>query len=116
MCIVHKKNQLANRSIVVNNAEKTEEETKKFYYNAEYLLAKYGDKETYADSCSKLLTYALVYEDENGEIKWYAPGDMGWFGMGSENAETQKRFMKEFYEIIEKADPEHYLTILDCHI
>lgn len=68
--------------------------------------------ETWWFKFTPLVTYAIV--DNDG---WHAPGEMGWFGCSSDTADDKKEFIQNFKELaIEKADPDTWLAIMDCHI
>ncbi|MEG0986510.1 MAG: hypothetical protein RSG50_09360 [Clostridia bacterium] len=41
---------------------------------------------------------------------------MGWFGCPSETRESKAAYLAAFDRDVIHADPELYLTILDCHI
>ena len=83
------------------------------FYNKEYLIKRYKNKETYARIESSFTTYAVVLPDGT----WYQKGQMGWFGCGSETADASYEWDMKYKEnFIDKADPEWVLTIVDCHI
>jgi len=45
--------------------------------------------------------------------QWYGKGDMGWFGMMSnKDADWETKFE----ELFKNLNPEHYISIVDCHI
>ena len=49
--------------------------------------------------------------------KWYAEGNMGWFGCSSATPEEFKKWCEHYKEIfLDNADPDWILTIVDCHI
>lgn len=57
-------------------------------------------------------TYAVL--DGDG---WHAPGEMGWFGMSSDNADESQQFKKDYRKnFIDSKDPESVIAIVDCHI
>ena len=57
--------------------------------------------------------YAVITPDG----KWYAEGDMGWFGCSSATPEEFKKWCEHYKEIfLDNADPKWILTIVDCHI
>lgn len=57
-------------------------------------------------------TYAVL--DEEG---WHAKGEMGWWGMSSDNAEDRENWSKSFFDrFIRSRDPDTYLVVVDCHI
>lgn len=70
-------------------------------------------KETFLERASEFSTYAVVTPD--GE--WHAKGEMGWFGVSSEDDEDATKWSKGFYDtFIKNADPETEIAIVDCHI
>ena len=58
-----------------------------------------------------LSTYAVVREGE-----WYAPGEMGWWGMSSDNEKDRRRFWQEFNKLLDELPDDTLLTIIDAHI
>lgn len=59
---------------------------------------------------SALSTYALVV---NG--KWYERGEMGWFGISS-NEKDEDKWYDEFSTIIAQCDEDEQVSLVDCHI
>lgn len=57
-------------------------------------------------------SYALVTLD--GE--WMAPGQMGWFGMSSDEAGEREAYRIEANRYLESLDPSVLLVVLDLHI
>ena len=57
-------------------------------------------------------TYAILTEDG----KWVSPGDMGWWGMSSEDAESYDLYKKMFKENAFGGDEELVVCMVDCHI
>lgn len=55
-------------------------------------------------------TYAVLHEG-----RWYERGEMGWWGMAS-NEKDEDVWEKEFRKLIESLDPETEVTVVDCHI
>lgn len=47
--------------------------------------------------------------------KWYQKGEMGWWGMSTDEM-TQDEWNTKFWEMIKGLQPETELTLLDCHI
>lgn len=47
--------------------------------------------------------------------KWYQRGEMGWFGAVSKEKEGEV-WQAEFAKLIESMSPDHWLTVVDCHI
>ena len=59
-----------------------------------------------------LSTYAIITPD--GE--WFAPGEMGWFGMSTETSEQWEKWQNGYKSAIRALNPNWYITIVDCHI
>lgn len=59
-------------------------------------------------SCA--VTFAVLY---NG--KWYEKGEMGWWGMVS-NEKDQNEWNDQFYELLESLPDDTLLSVYDCHI
>ena len=58
-------------------------------------------------------TYAVLRPD--GE--WIEPGEMGWWGVSYATPEEEERFMENYKkDIIDTANKDWTLTIVDCHI
>ena len=82
-------------------------------FSKQYYEDYYGDRETYARYMANFRTYAVITPDG----KWYAEGDMGWFGCSSATPEEFKKWCEHYKEIfLDNADPKWILTIVDCHI
>lgn len=61
----------------------------------------------------ELNTYAVLTED--GE--WHSQGDMGWFGLSSDDADDRNEWGKSFVErFIKNAKDDDWFVIVDCHI
>ncbi|MEE2040121.1 hypothetical protein Q8791_23160 [Nocardiopsis sp. CT-R113] len=56
--------------------------------------------------------YALLTLD--GE--WIAPGDMGWFGMSSDDQSDRDAYYERANAYIDSLDGDTYLIVVDCHI
>lgn len=82
------------------------------FYKKGYYTERYGSKEDYAKEQAEFGTFALV--DLDG--KWHEKGDMGWFGISDDTKGSSKTFMDLLNQKIADADPDTYLTIVDCHI
>ncbi len=81
-------------------------------YKPEYYLDKYKDKTTYATCQTNFTTYAVLKDGE-----WFAPGEMGWFGMSSEDNYEGLDWEMNFFDRFIKDLPENaLLTVVDCHI
>lgn len=59
---------------------------------------------------SAMSTYAVV---KNGE--WFQKGEMGWFGMSSDEM-TQEAWIEKFNELVNSASDDTVFTLVDCHI
>ena len=96
--------------------EKTKTDTNDEYHpmwKPEYYKERYKTRENYAKIQSQFLTYAVVTPD--GE--WHAPGKMGWFACSSESDEEWLDWCEHYKErFIDAANPDWYLTVVDCHI
>lgn len=81
------------------------------WYKREYYTETYKDKETYVRCESAFSTYAVITKD--GE--WHAKGEMGWFGRSNDNdvVAWQDGYQKL---VLNNADDDDYITIVDCHI
>lgn len=76
------------------------------------VISKSDFLEMYTDCFNPILTYAAL--DDEG---WQAPGEMGWFGMSSDQSEDYIAFKKEFVQrVIKSAKPDDVLVCVDCHI
>ena len=82
------------------------------FYRREYYLDQFRTKENYARNCSSFTTRALVTPD--GE--WYENGEMGLFGAHNATAESRSRYGEFLRSTLANADPEMWLSIVDCHI
>lgn len=100
--------------IIVDHKPLEEGEEKPFnFYKEDYYREYYGNRETYARYCSQFSTYAVVTPDG----KWHGKGEMGWWGCSSETADESKDWDEHYKErFIDTADPDWYITIVDCHI
>lgn len=58
-----------------------------------------------------VLTYAFV--DRNGD--WIGSGDMGWFGISS-NDKDERAWNDEIQKLMNEAKDDDFLAIVDCHI
>jgi len=80
-----------------------------YHFNIEKFLI---DKETFLkiSADSAFVTYALVKDGE-----WHQRGEMGWFGMSSNEKENDV-WNSEFHKIIDSLPDDTILTLVDCHI
>lgn len=66
-------------------------------------------KESYM-ARSTFSTFAVLM---NG--KWYQKGEMGWFGVASDEKD-QDKWQDEFDKLLKELPPDTRITIVDCHI
>ena len=57
------------------------------------------------------VSYAFV--DRNGD--WTGSGDMGWFGISS-NDKDERAWNDEIQKLMNEAKDDDFLAIVDCHI
>jgi len=74
-------------------------------------LEMYGTKEEYVKRRGIWTPYAVVTEDG-----WHAPGDMGWWGMSSDETEDRDKFDQEFQRLLADQPDDAITTMVDCHI
>ena len=80
-------------------------------YKQEYYTETYKDKETYVRCKSAFSTYAVITKDG----KWHAEGQMGWFGMSTD--ENVVAWHDGYQKLVfDNAEEDDYITIVDCHI
>ena len=80
-----------------------------FYFDEEqYLTSRFE----YAKKCQDeaVVTYALLKDG-----KWYQRGQMGWWGMASDEKD-QDVWNQEFTKIVDSLPDDTMLTVVDCHI
>lgn len=99
--------------VAVNHKEAEPGEEYTTFFKEEYYREYYGDRETYARHQAQFSTFAVVTPDG----VWHEKGRMGWFGCSGETADEAKDWEDHYKErFIDTADPEWFLTIVDCHI
>ena len=108
------------------------DEAREFYHNQERVLAfkkvcdkhkdLFGwfasvedyvvDKEVYVNRKRNeaITTYAVVKDS-----KWYQKGEMGWWGMSSDEM-SQDDWNQKFWELIQSVPDDEIITLVDCHI
>jgi hypothetical protein len=98
---------------------KNDPQTKKFHPYFEFgVKNKSGNnhefipetKEEYIERCNDLKTYAVVKDGV-----WYQKGDVGWFGMSS-NEKDEADWSAEFWKLIRELPDDTMLSLYDCHI
>lgn len=70
------------------------------------------DRETYVQDQAKraLVPYAFVKDGQ-----WHGRGDMGWFGVSSNNTD-QNLWAEQYLKMFESLPGDTILTMVDCHI
>lgn len=70
------------------------------------------DRETYIERerNGAVTTYAIVKDSV-----WYQKGEMGWWGMSSDEM-SQDEWNQKFWEMIQSVDDDEMITIVDAHI
>ncbi|WZU00336.1 hypothetical protein MGH68_12110 [Erysipelothrix sp. D19-032] len=102
------------REVVVEEAELLDHESKEdfwSFYKKEYLINRYGDKESYATEINELGTFALL----TPEKEWIEKGEMHWLGVSDDTKESSTEYRATFKDILNKY-PDYYFTVVDCHI
>ncbi|MDD4352721.1 MAG: hypothetical protein PHU71_07160 [Candidatus Gracilibacteria bacterium] len=65
-------------------------------------------EESFIERKSKFCTYAMIKDG-----KWYANGDMGWFGFSSNEKDNWQDI---FDKILDSIRDDEVVTVVDCHI
>jgi len=91
-----------------------EKAIKEGFFKEEYMLQRFPTEEEYIKRGTAFHTYAVVTPDGI----WHAPGDMGWWGMHSATADSEREWELNFHDRFIKPAIEKgwILTIVDCHI
>lgn len=78
----------------------------------EFFLDQENPREKYLEHrrCTALSTFAVVKDG-----KWYERGEMGWFGMVSDEKLTYD-WETQFMQLLEDTSDDTILTVVDCHI
>lgn len=76
----------------------------------ENYLKMYKNKKKYKELYSSFFTSAVI-----GCYGWQSLEDMYGYGVSDLTLTAIENYKKLYYDIISKADPEHYLVVLDCH-
>lgn len=58
--------------------------------------------------------YALLDGAVDG--RWYAPGEMGWFGVSSDDAQSYDAYAGRVNEYVDSLPEDTWVIVLDCHI
>lgn len=84
----------------------------KFFIFGDYVEVFGPDRASYVERCknSTMVPFAVVHKG-----KWYQKGEMGWFGMSSDEM-NQDEWNSEFWKMINSLAPDTKLTLIDCHI
>lgn len=73
----------------------------------------YGNsKEVYIEKCKRnsVMSYAYIKDGQ-----WNAQGDMGWFGISS-NEVNEEEWSKQMYETLLDLPDDTLISLYDCHI
>lgn len=73
-------------------------------------IPKDHSRETYINDPDYLSAYAIVKDGE-----WHQRGEMGWFGMSS-NDKGKTSWMGEFNGLVDGLDDDQWISVVDCHI
>jgi len=78
----------------------------------EYFCVHNGGRESFVRKArlNSISTYALLVGG-----KWYARGEMGWFGC-SRDAKSEQEWLEEFHDLLALVSDDTLLTVVDCHI
>ena len=68
----------------------------------------------FCESCGKPSND--IYEVVMPDGEWYEPGQMGWWGVSGASPKSQGEWDENYHKILEEADPNWTITIVDCHI
>jgi hypothetical protein len=74
-------------------------------------LEMYKTKEEYVKRRGIWTPYAVL-----SDCGWHATGDMGYWGMSSDETEDRDRFDQEFIKLLAEYDDDEMITMVDCHI
>jgi hypothetical protein len=100
--------------VVVDGAEKREDEDFGFHWKGEYYREIYRTKENYIMKENTFYTHDLL---DGIDDEWYTMGDMGWFGCDNSTSESFEQYLRDFYEIIQRPEYQDYwFCVVDCHI
>ena len=67
-------------------------------------------REDYIDSATAFTPHAILLDD-----KWYESGNMGWWGCVHDPKDSND-WASECKAIIDSQNPNHWITLVDCHI
>lgn len=97
----------------IDNAFEPEEKQKyPTFFKPEYYKEYYTNREDYARRTASFTTYAVIFDGQ-----WYQKGNMGWWGISDDTPEDARNWDDNYKSrFIDSADPDWYVTIVDCHI
>lgn len=100
--------------VIENSPLRDDENAEDFisFYKKEYMLKRYQTKEQFATEQASFNTYAVLLPDGS----WHEPDEMGRWGMSHATEETESAWYQDYHNFIKKANPNHLITIVDCHI
>lgn len=73
-----------------------------------YNIDKNETKESYINKNNGIYTYSVIKDG-----KWLSKGEMGWFGMSTDNDDN---WIENFEKMLESLPDDTLLTVVDCHI
>lgn len=78
----------------------------------EYFCVNAGKREEFVRNArlKTIATFAVLMDGQ-----WYAQGEMGWFGLFSDNM-TEQNWLEEYHKLLAQLPDDTLLTIVDCHI
>lgn len=71
-------------------------------------------RETYVESArlNAVCSYAFLSE----ETGWIAPGEMGWFGMSTDDRDGRLAYARKIESVLDALPEDAVVSIVDCHI
>lgn len=98
--------------VVIEGDTPKEGEDFNTFYKKEYYTNRYKDKYHYARNQAAFSTFAAVTPDG----QWHEQGKMGWWGMSDDDGEDEDKWIEGFQKMLDEADPDYYVYMVDCHI
>lgn len=73
-----------------------------------------SDRQRYIDRAvaGAVTCYATLVPGEG----WLAPGDMGWFGLSTDDGESRDAYNDKINKLLDAADPDTMVWVVDFHI
>ena len=96
-----------------NNLDVTKDLNTARFFCFDDLVDEYkNSREEYVESRKAKMMVPLAFLQNS---QWYERGNMGWFGITSNEMNTDD-WNKQFWDMINSLKPDTKLTIIDCHI